>query len=128
MEKTKISEIISLSKTSPVLAVGFNANVFGDSTIIEANIPSKSLGIVNTAKGLKTPKWFFDVVKGKSSHQIIINNIDSIDKEMQEKFYEILKYKTISSVDLPKDCNIIVLAKGLGGVSENIQRLCLIVN
>ena len=84
---SKINEINELSKTSPVLAVGIPIEMFEESTIIESTIPSKSLGILNTAKGLKAPSWFYGIVKGNGSHQIIINNIDSIDKESQEKFY-----------------------------------------
>ena len=124
---SKIIEIIKLSKTAPVLAVGFAANLFENSTIIEANIPSKSLGIVSTATGVKMPNWLYGIMKGKSSHQIVINGIDSIEKENQEKFYELLKYKAISNIELPSDCNIIVTAKDLKNVSETILRLCLLV-
>jgi hypothetical protein len=124
---SKINEIKELSKTSPVLAVGIPLAMFGESTIIEASIPSKSLGIINTAKGIKAPSWFYGIVKGNESHQIIINNIDSIDKESQEKFYELLKYKAISDVELPADCKLIVLATDLNKVSETILRLCLLV-
>lgn len=124
---SKINEINELSKSSPVLAVGIPIEMFEESTIIESTIPSKSLGILNTAKGLKAPSWFYGIVKGNGSHQIIINNIDSIDKESQEKFYELLKYKAISDVKLPTDCKIIVLATDLNKVSETILRLCLLI-
>lgn len=123
----KINEIKELSKTSPVLAIGIPLSMFGQSTIIEATIPSKNLGIVNTAKGLKAPSWFYKIIKDKASHQIIITNIDSIDKESQEKFYELLKYKAISNTELPADCKIIVLANDLKKVSETILRLCFLV-
>lgn len=123
----KINKIQELSKTSPVLAVGIPLAMLGNSTIIEATIPSKNLGVVNTAKGLKAPSWFFDIIKGNGSHQIVINNIDSIDKESQEKFYELLKYKAISDIELPADCKIIVLANDPKKVSETILRLCLLV-
>lgn len=124
---SKINEIKELSKTSPVLAVGIPLAMFGESTIIDAGIPSKSLGIINTEKGIKAPSWFYGIIKGNENHQIIINNIDSIDKESQEKFYELLKYKAISDVELPADCKIIVLATDLNKVSETILRLCLLV-
>lgn len=123
----KIKGAIKLSLTAPVLVVGLTGDLFGNSTIIEAGIPSKNLGIVNTAQGLKTPSWLYGIMKGKSSHQIVIDGIDSIDKESQEKFYELLKYKTISNVELPSDCTIIVTAKDLENVSETILRLCLLV-
>ena len=59
---SKINEIKELSKASPVLAVGIPLAMFGDSTIIESTIPSKSLGIINTAKGLKAPSWFYNII------------------------------------------------------------------
>ncbi len=125
--KSKINKIKELSKTSPVLAVGIPQEMFGESTVIEGSIPSKSLGIVNSAKGMKAPTWFYNIAKGKASHQIIINNIDLISKENQEKFYELLKYRAISDIPLPDDCTIIVLANDLNKVSETILRLCLLV-
>ena len=44
---------------------------------------------------------------------LVINNINEIDVNEQTKFIEILKYKKISTFDLPKDCIIIVTAKNL---------------
>lgn len=127
VSNSKINEIVKLSKTAPVLAVGYSKEQFGQSTIIDGGISSKNLGVVNTATGLRAPTWLYGIMKGKTSHQIIIDGIDLIDKESQEKFYELLKYKAISDIDLPSDCNIIVLAKDLKEVSETIIRLCLLI-
>lgn len=123
----KLNEVIAISKTAPVLALGLPTNMFGDSTIIKSNIHSYDLGIVNSSAGLKIPTWLDGIMKGKSSHQIVIDSIDLIDKVNQEKFYELLKYKAISNVDLPLDCNIIVTASDLKKVSNTILRLCLLV-
>ena len=124
---SKIKAAKQLSPVSPVLVVGVPATAFGVATVLEANIPSAKLGIVQTAKGLKTGQWLCDIMNGTGSHQIIINNIDSIDQENQEKFYELLKYKAISNVELPADCRLIVTAKDIKNVSETILRLCLVV-
>ncbi|MDD4815958.1 MAG: hypothetical protein PHQ62_02320 [Clostridia bacterium] len=127
MADIKLRDIIKLSKISPVLVVGLPATIFGEATVINADIPSKNLGIVNTANGLKYPSWFFEILKGTASHQIIINGIDKIDKESQEKFYELLKYKAISNVELPHDCNIIVIAENLKNVSATILNHCQVI-
>ena len=124
---TKINEILNLSKISPVLAVGFNASLFDGFTLINSDIPSKKLAIINTAKGMKTPSWLFDILKQKTSPKILIDKIDQISEYEQEKFYELLKYKTISSVALPSDCNIIILANDISRVSKIIKSLCVIV-
>lgn len=123
----KVNIVLKAAQSSPVLVIGLPASIFGESTIIESKISSKELGIINTAKGLVTPSWFYEIMKGKGSHQIIINNIDLVDKEDQEKFYELLKYKTISNMELPEDCTIIVTGKDVSKISETIIRLCQIV-
>ena len=125
--KYQVREVIKFSKMGPVLTVGLTADNFENSTVIDANIPVKELGMTNTSTGLKYPTWFSNIKEGKSSHQIVIDGIDSIDKESQEVFYELLKYKAISDINLPSDCTIIVTAKDLKNVSETIIRLCLLV-
>ena len=122
-----IENIEQLAQQAPVLVIGKKVDDFKNYTLIEADIPSQDLGAINTASGVKFPKWLESIQSGKSSKKIIINNIDSLDVELQEKFYELLKYKTISSMDLPKDCTIIVLANNIENVSDTLQRLCLII-
>lgn len=123
----KINAVKDLARTAPVLVLGVSAEMFGTSTVLEADIASKELGIVNTPRGLKTPRWFYELVNGNGSHQIIINNLDAIDQENQAKFYELLKYKTISTIELPADCRLIVIAHDLKKVAAKIMRLCLLV-
>lgn len=125
--KTNIKKIIALAKIAPVLVTNFLAEDFGKSTLIKSTVPSKNLGIVTTEKGVKIPKWLSGIIKGTESPQIVIENIDEISKENQEKFYELLKYKTISGIDLPKNCYFIVTATDLNNVSKTILSLCQIV-
>lgn len=120
-------KIIELSKISPVLVVSDKEVDFKGSTILPSKIPSKNLGVVNTATGLKCPAWFFDILKGKASHQIVIKDIDLISFYSQQKFCELLKYKTISTIELPSDCNIIVTAKDIKKVAPIILSLCQVV-
>ncbi len=123
----KVNQAKQLAKTAPVLAVDCPIEFFGAATVLPAQIPSSRLGIVNTAHGMQMPTWLDQIMHGKASHQIIIDGIDLIDRESQLKFYELLKYKMISGVELPRDCTIIVLAKDLTNVEETILRQCLVV-
>ena len=107
MEKL-LNKIEKLSAVSPVLVTGIKKEYFKNAEILPANIASKDLGIVNTSKGLKAPKWFVRVMKDDIS-TIVIDGIDSIDTESEEKFYELLKYKTISSIEFYKEIKIVVL-------------------
>lgn len=125
MEKL-LNKIDKLSAVSPILVEGMTKEDFKNAEILPASIPSKDLGIVNTSKGLKAPKWFAHVMKS-DINTIIIDGIDGIDMENQEKFYELLKYKTISSIEFYKEIKIVVLYKDLKKVSPNIISLCQII-
>ena len=125
MEKL-LNKIEKLSAVSPVLVTGIKKEYFKNAEILPANIASKDLGIVNTCKGLKAPKWFVRVMKDDIS-TIVIDGIDSIDTESQEKFYELLKYKTISSIEFYKEIKIVVLYEDLKKVSPSILSLCQIM-
>ena len=56
------------------------------------------------------PKWFNDLLSINGNKLLVIDKIDTISKEEQKKFIEILKYKKISTFDLPSECRIIVTA------------------
>lgn len=122
-ETSKNVDILKLAEFSPVLAINFDIKLLKDYVVIESNISSKDLGIINTNKGLKTPKWFYNLKKN-SLKTLIIKDIDLISIEEQEKFYEILKYKTVSGISLG-DCKIILMANDINKVSPTITNLCL---
>ena len=123
----KVNQAQQMAKTAPVLVVDCPIELFGAATVLSAQISSRHLGIINTAQGLQLPAWLEQIMHGKTSRQIIIDGIDTIDRESQHKFYELLKYKMISGVELPHDCTVIVLAKNLNNVEETILRQCLVV-
>lgn len=58
------------------------------------------------------PDWYNILVeKSKNGRSIlIINGINNLEIDEQLKFVEILKYRKISTFDLPKNCSIIVTA------------------
>lgn len=126
MSVSKVKSILTLAKVNPVLATQTSATEFDDVIVIEGGISSKQLGIVQTEKGLKAPKWFKDITRKDGAKRLVISGVDTISKEEQEKFYEMLKYKTISGIKLPQNTEIIVLASDLKNVSETILRLCVL--
>ena len=124
MLSEKISEIKKLSEISPVIVCGISKNMFQNSVVVDAKIPSKQLGIISTKDGLKYPDWYVELKNNKEF--LIIDFIDSIPTEEQDKFYELIKYKEITNTALPKKTKIIVIAKDIKNVSETIKRLCMI--
>lgn len=123
--KEKINKILKLANLSPVIALNENSESFNNAIILPANIKSKDLGVVALKQGLKVPTWFTKLFD-ENKKIIVIDKLDTIDLYNQEKFYELLKYKTISSVNLPDDCSIIITALDINKISPNILSLCLI--
>ena len=56
------------------------------------------------------PKWYNDLMDKKDlkNNILVIDNITSIPISEQLKFCEILKYRKISTFELPKNCAIII--------------------
>ena len=63
--------------------------------------------------------------KNKDIKILVIDKIDSISKEEQVKFIEILKYRKVSTFELPKDIVIIVTANKISKdtINEEIYSL-----
>lgn len=126
MEKLSKKDILVLTENSPVMILGGKADDFENAVILDANISSSFLAVLNGANGLLKPDWLLNL-ESKKSRLLVVNNLDKVEKYEQEKFYEILKYKTVSNISLPKYTKIIVLAKNLKNINENILRQCLVI-
>lgn len=123
MENDKILKYLEIS---PVLTNKHTADDFPNAFIMDANISSKDLGIVNTADGIKKPKWF-DIVNNFKKEYILIDGLDTIDIYEQEKFYELLNYNTISGVEFSIPVKFIVTYKNLEKINTNIKSLCRVI-
>ena len=120
------NEISKMLEVSPLIICGTLNRMLESGVIIDASISSIELGIVQTANGPKKSSWLIDLEQNKSK-TLVINNIDKIDEYEQQKFVEILKYKTISSISLPQKTKIVVLCNNLNKVSSTILSLCQII-
>ena len=125
MVSQKIVEIEKLANVSPVIACEMSSDAFDDAVVVDAKISSTQLAALNTKDGLRFPDWYLKLEKNDKK-LLVIDNIDDIDAEEQEKFYEILKYKEISNTALPKNTKIIVIAKNNKKVADIIRQLCLV--
>lgn len=123
MENDKILKYLEIS---PVLTNKHNADDFPNAFILDANISSKDLGIVNTADGLKKPKWV-EIVNTFKKEYILIDGLDTINIYEQEKFYELLNYNTISGVEFSIPVKFIVTYKNLEKINTNIKSLCRVI-
>lgn len=95
---------------SPLLISNISASLFHHAVVLKANIPNSELNGHYENMDFCPPMWYRELVeKSKTSYGIlVIENINEIPLQEQSKFIEILKYKKISTFDLPKNCLILV--------------------
>ena len=102
----------------------FGKDILG-AIVISADIDAKELNGHYDGADYMPPKWYNELVANNNSKVLVIDFIDSIDKEEQLKFIELLEYRKVSTFELPKDCLIIVTAKEVNKdkISEEIYSL-----
>lgn len=118
--KNMIEEYIKLN-TIPLL-ISVDKNIFKNYTEIKANCSNEVLKGEYTLDGYQTPSWYNEI-KSKENNKfnlLIITEFDKADKEKQKRFVELLKYRQIGTLTLPKNCTIIVLANTIN--EESIDR------
>ena len=71
-----------------------------------------------------SPEWL-NKLEGSTPSILVIDKIDSIPKNEQTKFVEILKYRQVSTFELPKNTVIVVTAKEINEntINEEIYSL-----
>ncbi len=117
------------ANVAPIL-VDFNFSKYlNDAIILPANINVKELNGHYNETDFMPPKWFDEVSNANASRILVIDKIDMISKEEQLKFCELLKYRKISTFELPKSCIIIVTASEINKdkISEEIFPLVALI-
>ena len=76
---------------------------------------------------LSTNQGVFEIIiNPKDAKILVIDNIDSISKEEQLKFSELLEHRKISTFNLPDNCVIIVTAKNINKDTINEEIFSLV--
>lgn len=98
------------SGVSPLLVQNILSDSFDNSVIIKSNIDISELNGHYENTDFCPPLWYKELLdKSKMDTTVlVIENINEIKLEEQTKFIEILKYKKVSTFELPKNCLIIV--------------------
>ena len=113
------------ANVAPILV---DFNFFDDlenSVILPVDIDVKELNGHYEGTNFMPPKWFSEILSSNGSKILVIDKIDTISKEEQLKFCELLEYRKISTFELPKNCVIIVTASEINKdkISEDIFSL-----
>ena len=95
-------------------------------TVLNANIGVQELNGHYEEEKYLPPRWLEELNKEDSRKVLVIDKIDTINKEEQLKFKEILKYKKVSTFEIPKECLIIVTAKEINKETIEEEILSLV--
>ena len=82
---------------APVLVDFISGEDLDDAIILPADINTKELNGHYNGIDFVPPKWFSKILNTGNSRILVIDKIDSITKEEQTKFIELLKYRKIST-------------------------------
>ena len=114
------------------IMISVDKNIFKNYTEIPANCSNETLKGTFDLEGYKSPLWYEEVKKKENDNVnlLIITDFDKIDKEKQKKFTELLKYRKIGTLNLPKNCVIIVLANSINkeSIDKEIYSLVAHIN
>ena len=127
--KENLVEVLNNNKKWPVILKNVSETEIENAVIINSNISNSELAVLPTENGTETPKWLKDLlVKSKLEEKVVLTiaNIDKIDVSEQEKFYGLLKYKSLNGFDLPTNSQIVLTCSNIENVSEKIKSLCII--
>ena len=115
----------------PLLIQNIPSDFFNNSIVIKSNIDRIELNGHYENTEFCPPMWYKELInKCKTSYVfLVIENIDEIPLEEQTKFIEILKYKKISTFNLPKNCLIIATCSDLTAnkINEEVYSLLAMI-
>lgn len=113
------------SNVAPILVDFLSGNDIKNAVILPANIDSKELNGHYDGVDFLPPKWMSEILGTNASKILIIDKIDSVLKEEQLKFCELLEHRKISTFSLPENCVILVTANEVNKnkISEEIYSL-----
>lgn len=113
------------ANVAPILVDFISGKDVKSAVVIPANIDNKELNGHYDGIDFMPPKWLSEITETNENKFLIIDKIDSISKEEQLKFCELLEHRKISTFDLPKSCVIILTANEINKdkISEEIYSL-----
>jgi len=130
MNETKRELLMNYIKSNvgPILVDFVEASWIANSIILPANCKMKELNGHYENTEFLPPEWLNNLINNKDQTILIIDKIDSISKEEQTKFIEILKYRQVSTFEIPENTVIIVTANKIDKNTINDEIYSLVVH
>lgn len=113
------------NNVTPILVDFIDGNSIPNSVILPADCEMNELNGHYEGTEFVSPEWLKKLETATTPTILVIDKIDSIPKNEQTKFVEILKYRQVSTFELPKNTVIVVTAKEINGntINEEIYSL-----
>lgn len=121
-KRIEVLDFLNKNKKWPLILKGVNIHFFKNTVVLDAN--REKVAITPDLDGFIIPKWFLQL-KTINAPLLVIKNLDTLSCLKQENFIELLKHRRISSLELPTNCQIILLAD-FNKISKTICNLCLL--
>ena len=98
------------ANVAPILVEGVSKDIFKTATVIPSDCSREILNGSYENDEFYAPLWYKEIIEKKNMNfsYLVIDEITKISKEEQLKFIELLKYRKISTFELPKNCVIII--------------------
>lgn len=113
------------SNVAPILVDFIDGNNIPNSVVLPANLEISELNGHYDNIEFHPPEWLNKLKNSNTPTILVIDKIDSIPKNEQTKFVEILKYRQVSTFELPKNTVIVVTAEYINEntINEEIYSL-----
>ena len=126
-ERLNLLENYIKSGINPLLIENIPSSFINDYVVLKADIDRSELNGHYENTEFCPPLWYKELLDRSKTNDaiLVIENINDIPIEEQTKFIEILKYKKISTFELPKNCLIIVTCSDLrtNKINEDVYSL-----
>ena len=114
------------SNVAPILVDFISGQDLKGAVVLPANIDVKELNGHYDGADFMPPKWLNEILSTNANRVLVIVKIDTISKEEQLKFCELLEYRKISTFNLPESCVIIVTANEINKDKINEEIFSLV--
>jgi len=107
----KLNKILKDNVKWPLVIEGVTASNFPKAIVIPAIISPSELGIIPSDTGLKYPSWVMQLMisaKKSTRNILVIDGLDRIIENEQNKFWGMLSSKGINGYKFPNETQIII--------------------
>lgn len=106
---------IFLNNICPILFEDIGPSIFENYIILDKNCDISELNGHYEGINFLPPKWYDELLKKSNESYciLVIKDVNKLSSYEQGKFNELLKYRKISTFNLPSNCRIVLICNDL---------------